>query len=467
MPFVFYDTETTGTNPSFDQILQFAAIRTDEDLNVLERFEIRSRILPHVVPSAQALRVTGVRAGQLVDLALPSHYEMMRRIEERLLSWSPSLFLGYNSIEFDEHLLRHSLYKTLHLPYLTNTNGNSRSDVMRMVQATHLFRPGAITIPVGANGKPSYKLDRVAPANGIGHANAHDALADVEATIAICRLIAEEAPDVWSSFMRFGQKAAVIDHLASEPIFCYSDFHFGRPSSCLATGLGAAAIDSRFYIYDLSVDPNELDQMDDGALRRCLRGSPKPVRKVRCNASPMLMPAEDAPDFVVAKAPDTDELERRAEFIQDNEAFRERLIAMMNSLKTDDAPSPHVEEQLYDGFVQDEDLELLMNFHQAPWERRPAIVVKLGDDRLRQLGLALIHAERPDVLDSDQRQQLDKFFASRLLSVDDTPWLTAHKAESEFNSLIADADGDERIFLLEHLELLRNRKAWAEAMLGR
>ncbi|SHL68298.1 Exonuclease [Roseovarius marisflavi] len=30
--FIFYDTETTGTDTTFDQILQFAAILTDADL---------------------------------------------------------------------------------------------------------------------------------------------------------------------------------------------------------------------------------------------------------------------------------------------------------------------------------------------------------------------------------------------------------------------------------------------------
>ncbi len=61
MSFVFYDTETTGTDTWFDQILQFAAIKTDADLNELDRFEIRCRLLPHVVPSPGAMRVTGVR----------------------------------------------------------------------------------------------------------------------------------------------------------------------------------------------------------------------------------------------------------------------------------------------------------------------------------------------------------------------------------------------------------------------
>jgi exodeoxyribonuclease-1 len=39
-------------------------------------------------------------------------------------------------------------------------------------------------------GKPIFKLDQLAPANGIKHNDAHDALADVRATIAInCSLL--------------------------------------------------------------------------------------------------------------------------------------------------------------------------------------------------------------------------------------------------------------------------------------
>ena len=140
MGFVFYDTETTGTDTSFDQILQFAAIYTDDQLSVLERFEIRCQLLPYVVPAPGAMRVTGVRAEQLFDPSMPTHYAMIRRIREKLTAWSPALFVGYNSIDFDEHLFRQSLFKTLHPPYLTNTNGNARSDAMRMVQAASLFR---------------------------------------------------------------------------------------------------------------------------------------------------------------------------------------------------------------------------------------------------------------------------------------------------------------------------------------
>ncbi|MEP0961043.1 MAG: exonuclease domain-containing protein [Roseobacter sp.] len=49
MNLVFYDTETTGTDTTFDQILQFTAILTDADLNELDRFETRCRLLPFVI----------------------------------------------------------------------------------------------------------------------------------------------------------------------------------------------------------------------------------------------------------------------------------------------------------------------------------------------------------------------------------------------------------------------------------
>lgn len=469
MSFVFYDTETTGINTSFDQILQFAAIRTDADLNEIERFEIRSRILPGTLASPHALIVTGVRATQLVDPELPSHYEMMRQIQEKLMSWSPALFIGYNSIEFDEHLLRHSLYKTLHPPYLTNTNGNSRSDVMRMVQATHLFCPEVVNIPRGANGKITFRLDQVAPANGFDHANAHDALADVEATVFLCRLIAERAPEIWSSFMRFGRKASVMDHLASEPVFCFSDFYFGKPFSCLATGLGpSTASDTRYYIFDLAVDPNDLMSMDDARLIKRLAASPKPIRSVRSNASPMLMPAEDAPTFVSTKALNDAELQRRVKRLRDDTQFCERLIELTERSKKEDIASLHVEEQLYGGFFPDCDHELLRQFHDAPWELRQAIVAKLEDSRLRQLGLQLIHAERPDVLAKHDRLHLERLAANRLINDGaKLPWLTAYKAEEAFDSLIANAAHHEKEFLLEHLALAREVIHQAKQLLGK
>ncbi len=90
--FVFYDTETTGTNTAFDPILQFGAVKTDHELREPDRFEIRCRVLPYVVPSPGAMRVTGVTVDQLIDPGLPSHYEMVCAIKAKSDEWSPAIY---------------------------------------------------------------------------------------------------------------------------------------------------------------------------------------------------------------------------------------------------------------------------------------------------------------------------------------------------------------------------------------
>ena len=183
MSYVFYDVETTGTNTFFDQILQFAAIRTDDTLKELDRFNVRCRLLPHVIPSPRALLVTRVTPATLTDTNLPSHYEMIRKIHDTLHAWSPAIFIGFNSLKFDENLLRQALFQTLHPPYLTNTNGNARSDVIRLAHATSLYSPEAITVPTNRSGRQVFQLGPLAAANKYSHHDAHEALADVLATL--------------------------------------------------------------------------------------------------------------------------------------------------------------------------------------------------------------------------------------------------------------------------------------------
>ncbi len=465
--FVFYDTETTGIDTTFDQILQFAAIRTDSDLNELDRFEIRCRLLPHVTPSPGAMRVTGVKAAQLIASNLPSHYEMMCKLKDKLLEWSPAIFTGYNSIAFDEHLLRNSFYKTLHAPYLTNTNGNARSDVMRMLQAVSLFYPEALKLPVGSNGKRSFKLDLVAPLNGFNHENAHDALADVEATIFICRLISERAPEVWSSFMRFSQKSAVIDYVQFEPIFCFTDFYYNKPFSFLATYIGTNPDNSsEIYIYDLAVNPDSLIGLNQDQLIHRFGESPKPIRRMRCNASPILMSAEDAPELASSKLLGTDELERRLKVLENNASLRELLIKVFESEKKEYLPSPYVEQQLYEGFFTDVDQLLLDQFHSTAWENRVGVVNQLKDLRLKKLGLHLIYIERPDIMSEELHREYNHKHARHILSEStELPWLTLYKAKQELMELIAGATNEEHEFYSEHLVLLIKRMENAKLIL--
>ena len=55
--YLFYDIETSGLNKCFDQVLQFAAIHTDLELNELERHEILVKLNPDTIPAPQAMLV--------------------------------------------------------------------------------------------------------------------------------------------------------------------------------------------------------------------------------------------------------------------------------------------------------------------------------------------------------------------------------------------------------------------------
>lgn len=468
MSFVFFDTETTGIDTSFDQILQFGAIRTDTELNEIDRIEFRCRLLPHVVPAPGALRVTGLTLAQLTDIALPSHYEMVCRIRERLLAWSPAMFLGYNTLEFDEHLLRQAFYKTLHPLYLTNTGGNLRTDVLRMIQAASIFAPDALVYPAGKGGKLVLKLDQLAPANGFNHVNAHDAMGDVEATIFLCRLLMQRAPDVWSAFMHFSQKAAVVDYVSSEPVFSLSEFYGGRPYSWLVTSIGTSPDNpSEFYAYDLALNPDTLVDMPDTDLAARLGQSPKPIRRIRSNGSPIIMAAEDAQAIAAGLRLGLSELERRANVLHANEPLRQRLLTTFHSLRQEYQPSPHVELQIYDAFIADADAALCKAFHDAPWEGRLAIVDQITDLRLKTIGRQLIHVEHPGLLLEAERLEHDRLRARRLLGTDGkVPWLTLPQALIELDDLLAAGIASEATLLQAHRQYLVDRIDSANALLN-
>ncbi len=464
--FVFYDTETTGTSTAFDQILQFAAIRTDSDFEELERFEIRCRLMPHIVPAPGAMQVTKITAAQLDDALSPSHYEMVRRIREKLLAWSPACFIGYNSLAFDEQLLRQALYQTLHDPYLTSRGGNARADLMRAVQVSALIAPGAITLPLNDKGLPHFKLDRLAPANGFNHANAHDAMDDTLATCHLARLLALRAPQLWAATIAGGTKAAALERMTRVPIFCAFESYYAKPFGFALTALGSARSNgANLYAYDLAVCPKELQGLSDSALSQRLSETPRPLRIIRANADPILMAFKNAHGLTSAAEIPAQELEGRAASISANASFRRRLISLYEALLPARQPSAFVEEQIYDGFISNPDQKILDAFHESPWERRAELLEQLSDPRLRQLGKRLLFFERPDLLEDSGRAAQARKMAERLLDpAEDVPWLTLPRALDELNGLLATANDEDASHLIEHRRWIERRLAEAKKM---
>ena len=434
MPFVFYDTETTGKHTSFDQILQFGAIRTNDDLEIEDStndvINVRCRRLPHVVPSPKALQVTHT-ACRALDEARLSHYEMMREILGRLNNWAPAIFLGYNSIKFDEPLLRQAFFQNLLPVYRTNTHGCCRGDLMLMAQAAAAYSPADIIIPIGDKGNQVFKLGMVVRANGIDfdEEDAHDALNDVKATIELARLIKRKAPVVWSTMIRNTRKHEANTFLANNDVFCLTNFFFGKQHTEIATMAGRNPDNSsEIATFDLSNSPTAYLKLTVEGLIGILAQSPKIIRVVKTNSQPTLMSFASRPPATKAPWLGDDLYRQRAHMIKDNKGFQERVSAALKGRRDDAEASPYVEGQIYDGFPTDGDESLQAEYHQIPWSKRPELCRQFSDKRLRELGLRLVYVEHPEVLSYKDRERMNRWLAERLLNESEVPWTTVFRA---------------------------------------
>ncbi|NOC84537.1 exonuclease domain-containing protein [Ruegeria sp. HKCCD6428] len=414
MSFVFYDTETTGTDTTFDQILQFAAILTDSNLIELDRFETRCRLLPHVIPAPGALLATRVTPAMLTDPSLPTHYEMMLQIAEKLRAWSPAIFAGYNTLSFDEPLLRQAFYQTLQPVYLTNTNGNQRADVLRLAQATVALAPNAMAVPISAKGKPTLRLDTLAPANGFAHENAHDALADVEATIYMARLIRDRAPAVWASLLPLVDKSEATARLNSGKPKCIVEYHMGVPSVRAVVGCGQHPKNPTMQaVFDLRRDPAEVLNLSEAELVEETKGPNRALRTIYSNKMPALVETALAPDLPAAIGLPMAEIARRAAVVSADGQFAARVGKAMEQRYPPFESAQVVEGRMYEGFPSRADENRMQAFHKSDWPERAEIAETFEDGRYRELARRLVFANAPEALSTARHKQLQAWLNNR------------------------------------------------------
>lgn len=459
MNFVFYDTETTGTDRHFDQILQFAAVLTDNDFQELDRFDIRCRLMPHIVPAPQALRATRITPRMLTDTSLPSHFEAVGEIANKLRSWSPACFVGYNTLNFDEPFLRQAFYQTLHPIFLTNTGGNTRADIYRLVQAVSILAPNRIVVPLDDVGRESRRLDAIAPANGFDHRNAHEAMADVQATIFMARLIRGRATELWQVLMALTSKGPTVRRALSDSMLILVEI-FGRsPHVRRVIGCGQNPdYDAQIGVFDLSFDPSNIIDHSVDELVEVLNGQTKPIRVIQTNNQPILLPMEFAPRH--ERVPDIDEeaLAARASVVLENIKFQERVGKAMSKRFPPREPVKFVEQRIYDGFYTGKDGRLMEQFHNANWSARPKIIANIEDKRARELGYRIIFFERPELLRPEIRSWYENWELKRLAASDeDLPFRTLKRIVEEACELSEESDSDDKQLMEEVAEWLKLR----------
>jgi exodeoxyribonuclease-1 len=460
MSFVFFDTETTGLRRGFDQIVHFAAIKTDNDLIELDRFETRCRLLPYVVPNPSALTTSGITIEQLNDKQLPLHDVMVAKIQRTLIDWSPSIFVGYNSIRFDEEMLRHALFQTLRPAFLTSSHRNGRADALSLMMAASALSPAAISVPRDANGRAIFRLGAMAAANGVTHGQVHDAMSDALAMLDLCRIVRDRSSDVWQRFVRFSNKASVRDFVDSGDGFVLTEFFGGSayhaPVVCIGNDPGTP--NGRLCL-SLNLDLETIIAATAPDLQAALACKPSPIRRLRVNAAPTVTTLFDATEEMVGGA-SVEHLEELARRVREDEALRLRLTACYVASRPPWPISSYVEGRIYDGALPSLDDEHRMrDFHDTSWRDAYAIVQRFKDDRLRTFGLRLIYLGDRSVLPDDVRRVVETEMINRLM--DDNPeGYPLERALLDTEAMLLQEPGNGvlagyRAYLVERLERVR------------
>jgi len=467
LAYVFYDVETTGLSTDFDQITQFAAIKTDHNFGILETFEIRARIGPFLIPSPEAICINGTTIAQMTDPTLPSFYEATHLIYKKLASWDPSVFIGYNSISFDEEVLRKSFYRALLPEYLTNTPNNSRADAWLMMVSVANHHPGLLNIGSKADGSPSFKLVDIAPANGISHQKAHDAMSDVMATLQLCKLIEEKAPDRWSDFMQLSRKPAVEAFLQSEEMFCLLS-PYNNPSVCISHLLGQSRIKSWVsYSVNLEADHKRLSQMTPDDLDSYIESNNHVVREIKANAFPLVSDIDHAEDCFGYSSEQISKFEKSLQLIQNSSDYRNRLISAADACLPEFPESPYPEKKLYGyGFLNNTERNQLWSFHDLPWENRIQLLQNISDGRYKRLGAQLIYATSPDYLSEGARKNVENLMAQACIYGDGTKKKPPLDGLRNSYHLLAGQSSENRSALQGYLTYLEAVEKYAQSCLN-
>ena len=437
MRFVFYDLETTGTSAAFDQALQFAAIVTDIHFAEIERVNLRCQLAPHILPSPFALKVTGIAPSELHNPIYPSAFDFAQTIHAFTLKYAPAIWIGYNTLKFDEAFLRQLFYQNLQPSvYATQLGGNSRLDVMKCVHAVRVLDPDIFSWPINAKGRTSFRLEDLAPANGYSDHDAHDALGDVEATIHLARLIAQRSPDLWLELMQLADRVIVEEKIgSSNPLLHVERYGGGEPTGLPGCIIGYSEVSPRMaaFVNLEACDPVELNALDDQELDARLQKSPKVAKFIQTNAAPTLLSSAQINPVHL----------QRHSALKTMSSLRSRLIQWLDERLTANSSEPDlVELQIHSGFYSKGDQALLRAFQSQSWQERALSIRDFSDARLKTLGARLVNLYAPEHVDSVSKLQFLNECRTKLFTTAAVDWTTFDVAQKAITRLKEGEDTD-------------------------
>ncbi|MBR9908904.1 MAG: exodeoxyribonuclease I [Gammaproteobacteria bacterium] len=448
----WHDYETWGEVPARDRPSQFAGVRTDLDLNPLgEPLVAYCRPTADILPKPEACLVTGISPQKALAEGLPEP-DFIAAIHAEL-SLPGTCGVGYNSLRFDDEVTRYALYRNFYDPYEREwRNGNTRWDIIDMVRLTRALRPDGIEWPNHPDGRASFRLEDLTAANGISHVGAHDALADVHATIALAKLIKTRQPALYQHVFELRRKqnvAALIDLKQRKPLLHVSS-RFPADNGCvgLVAPLAMHPVNKNAVIVcNLGVDPTSLLSLSAEAILAKLyqpseelaEGEERiPLKLVHLNKCPVLTTVKLLDDEAAARLHiDKSVCERHWQQLRKAD-LQDKLQAVFASNSF--TPSPDPEQQLYDGFLQDADKRLCERVRRATPEQLQTQTFDFKDARLQPLLFRYRARHYPHTLSAAEQQQWQAWRRERLTNPAAGGSLTVTELEERIASIRAERE---------------------------
>ncbi|MEO7128038.1 MAG: exodeoxyribonuclease I [Rhodoferax sp.] len=429
--FLWHDYETFGTQVRRDRPAQFAAIRTDAELNeVGEPVMLYCQPAPDFLPDPQSCLITGITPQLCLQRGVPEH-QFAAQIEHALAE-PGTIGVGYNTIRFDDEITRFMFWRNLIDPYAREwQNDCGRWDLLDVVRTAYALRPDGVVWPKTADGKASFKLTDLTAANGLAHEAAHDALSDVHATIALARLIRDVQPKLFDFCLGLHKKDRVAAELGlptsaqfARP-FLHISGMFPAERGCLAVMWPLASHPTNkneLIAWDLAHDPRELALLDADAIRTRLFSRTEdlpegvarlPIKTIHLNKSPMVVGNLKTLTPVMAQRWELN-VEQALEHAGAAATLPDMSAIWQDVFRRPKEPAPDVDEDLYGGFVGNNDRRKLTQLRNLSPEKLATARTGFEDVRLEDLLFRYRARNFPDTLSEDEARRWEAHRAARL-----------------------------------------------------
>jgi exodeoxyribonuclease-1 len=429
--FLWHDYETFGAVPRRDRPAQFAGIRTDAELNEIgDPIMLYCQPAPDFLPDPQSCLITGITPQQCLEWGVPE-YKFAAAIEAAF-SEPGTIGVGYNTIRFDDEVTRHLFWRNLIDPYAREWQNNcGRWDLLDVVRMTYALRPEGMAWPLRDDGKPSFKLEQLAKANGLLHESAHDALSDVRATIALARLIRSKQPKLFDFCLQLRKKDKVATEMGlhlergARPPFLHVSGMFPAERGCIGLVYPLATHPSNkneVLVWDCRYDPTELFTMDVDTIRQRMftrtADMPEgvmrlPVKSVHLNKSPMLVGNLKTLSAAQASRWEID-MEQGQAYAALAAAGPDMTATWAEVYRRPPAEPGDVDEDLYGGFIGNNDRRKLEQLRGDTPEQLAKARPSFEDERLEEILFRYRARNFPESLGDGERRQWERHRAARL-----------------------------------------------------